>query len=80
MDVLNQHAKEIGSNIVIVSGPNKSATKEELSAKVCAKCGKSAEFKSNFLGKEKLLCSKHAEQTRAKNENLPQDLWFVKAL
>lgn len=80
MEELNQHAKEIGSNKVIISGPDRKVTQEEFLAKICAKCHSPAKFKSNFLGKEKLLCLQHAEKVKVKNENLPQDLWFVKPL
>lgn len=58
-------------------------TAEKLSSTTndtCSKCSLKATHISNFMGKEKYLCSTHAAAARKKNSLLPSDLWFCMTL
>jgi len=74
MEKLNEHAKSIGSDKVIISA---SSSKIMLSDK-CNKCDNKAEYNTNFIGIEKNLCPFHAEKFLDKNKDLPNDLWYCK--
>jgi hypothetical protein len=80
MDELNKRQAP-GTKIVYMTGEVK-LKKSDLVAGKCMKeqCNEVASHRSNFIGREKLLCEEHAKVFIKKNGQMPSDLCYIERL